>query len=67
MLVVRRVLEEGVKITVGEVEVFVHVVAIAPGFCRIGVRAPRAVPVERCDALGLSQCKKTTKRKDNQK
>lgn len=57
MLVLRRVLDEGLKIRVGDVDVFVHVVAMNSGFCRLGVRAPRDVAVERCDQFGNSQCK----------
>lgn len=66
MLVVRRVLDEGVKIRVGDVDVFVHVVSLNSGFCRLGVRAPRDVSIERCDQFGNSQCKSSTpkKRKD---
>lgn len=62
MLVVRRILDEGLKIRVGDVDVFVHVVALNSGFCRLGVRAPRDVPIERCDPLGNSQCKNSTRK-----
>lgn len=66
MLVLCRVLDEGLRIRVGDVDVFVHVVELNSGFCRLGVRAPRDVLVERCDQHGKSQCKTSTpkKRKD---